>query len=1083
MNELLNMSEVYSLRLAQTLLHFLWQAAAIGMLVFLVEKIQLKLSARKKYTMHVAALLVMAGCLPLTFAFVPNSESMHSDLRQLSTSERIATFPLTQPSNEHNSLSAIAESDSSTPLDSTTETEAVSQPPNESPAITVPNGLTEKNVTGPLNQNLAAAELEQVETTNDSFLSMTALFVTALYAMCVVGMLLRLAWALRGGHRLRMGAKKVSDSRIVSSLTKQAQKMGLRIVPAIAYCEQVSIPIVVGILRPVILLPTSLASGLSPDQLEAVIAHELAHLRRFDPIVNLGQRLIEAVAFFHPAVWYVSHLIDVEREHAADDLVVAAGWRNVDYANALVCMAEFSKQLRLKPSSLALAASGSNDSEFKRRVVRLLGGENSHLRLTHSGLAMFLLAISSIIVTPFMVQALDQSSGSTESVGTNNARVGRTIDNFTLRDFRGRSHSLEDFADNRIVVVAFLGTECPLAKLYGKRLDELSKQYKTNNVAFLGINSNQQDTPTELAQYARQHGIDFPLLKDPANRIADLFRAERTPEVFVLDENRKVRYWGRIDDQFGVGYTKPAAKQNYLTAALDELLASREVSFPQTESVGCYISRVQRDAPTGNITYATHIASIMQKRCVECHREGGIAPFSLESYDDVSAWSETIAEVVNDRRMPPWHANPKYGHFSNDGRMPLEEKRLLLNWIENAAPRGEGDLPDVQPFEDGWLLGQPDLVLKMPTAVDVPATGIVDYQYVEIDPGFTEGKWIRASELKPGVRSVVHHIIVFINPPGGDPILEERGVGFETVGGYVPGAAPMRLPVGVARYVPPGSTFVMQLHYTPDGTPRKDQSKIGLYFADAETVHHTMQTGVVANLDFVIPAGANDHRVTAQHRFSHDMELHTLAPHMHFRGKSFRFEATYPHGAKEILLDVPDYDFNWQHAYQLATPKLMPEGTLLTCTAVFDNSKNNLSNPDPSVAVRWGEQSWEEMMLGYFDGIFVNQDMSIPEPTIHANGDETFRVRFRYKPDRPAKTINLAGTFNEWNTSSHPLKDPDGDGIFTTDLTVRKGEYRYKFVIDGHYWTHDPASRILTGFLHESFFTTENHNHARKAGD
>jgi hypothetical protein len=231
-----------------------------------------------------------------------------------------------------------------------------------------------------------------------------------------------------------------------------------------------------------------------------------------------------------------------------------------------------------------------------------------------------------------------------------------------------------------------------------------------------------------------------------------------------------------------------------------------------------------------------------------------------------------------------------------------------------------------------------------------------------------------------------------------------------------------------------------------------------------------MQTGVAANLDFEIPPQADDYRVEATHRFSHDMELHSLAPHMHYRGKAFRFEATYPNGSREVLLDVPRYDFNWQHNYRFAEPKFMPEGTLLRCIGQFDNSADNASNPDPTVAVRWGEQTWDEMMVGYFEGVFLNQDLSLPLPQITATGDGKYRAHFTYRPDRPARTVNVAGTFNDWNSSSNPLTDPDGDGVYTADVKLTAGEYRYKFVIDGDYWTHDPASRILTGFLHESFF-------------
>lgn len=650
-------------------------------------------------------------------------------------------------------------------------------------------------------------------------------------------------------------------------------------------------------------------------------------------------------------------------------------------------------------------------------------------------------------------------------------QLDRRIDDFKLQDYLGTEHALSDLDSSKIVVVAFIGTECPLAKLYGSRLASLAAKYESRGVAFVGISSNQQDTPTELGHFARRHGITFTLLKDPGNRIADQFRAERTPEVFVLDRERTVRYWGRIDDQFGVGYARSEPKEHYLAVAIDELLAGEPVSTPQREAVGCHIGRVTRTTPTGDITYTNEISRIVQRRCVECHRVDGIAPFALQSYEEVAAWAETICEVVEDERMPPWHANPKYGHFTNDARMPKDEKDLLYQWLANGVPRGSAEhLPPAREFIDGWALGEPDLVLKMPEPVTVAPTGVIDYQYVTIDPGFTEGKWVWASEIRPGVRSVVHHIIVFINPPGGDPILEERGVGFETVGSYVPGSPPMKLEDGVARYVPPGSTLVFQIHYTPDGSEQQDQSQIGLYFADPATIRRTMQTGVAANLDLVIPANAAHHRVEATHRFSHEMEIHALIPHMHFRGKAFRFEVTYPNGSREILLDVPRYDFNWQNSYRFAKPKFMPEGTLLKCVAHFDNSENNLSNPDPMISVRWGEQTWEEMMIGYFEGVFLNQNLAIPEPRLTPLGNGTYRARFTFKPDRPAQRVNLAGTFNEWNNTTHPLADPDGDGIFNVEAIVPTGEHRYKFVIDGNYWTHDPASRILTGFLHDSFF-------------
>lgn len=257
--------------------------------------------------------------------------------------------------------------------------------------------------------------------------------------------------------------------------------------------------------------------------------------------------------------------------------------------------------------------------------------------------------------------------------------IGRKIENFELQDFRGAAHELKEWADHDIVVVAFVGTECPVAKLYGLRLAELAGQYEAKKVGFVAIDSNQQDTLAKLAQYARVSKIEFPLLKDPSNAVADQFGAERTPEVFVLDKARVIRYRGRIDDQYVVGSSRNEPKHNDLAAALAELLAGKEVSTPETKATGCHIGRVNRRPARGEITYAKDIAPIVQKHCVACHRPGEIAPFTLTSYDDVVNWSATLREVVEEGRMPPWHADAEPGKFLNDRRLPAAEKKLLFD--------------------------------------------------------------------------------------------------------------------------------------------------------------------------------------------------------------------------------------------------------------------------------------------------------------------------------------------------------------------------------------------------------------------
>jgi peroxiredoxin len=555
-------------------------------------------------------------------------------------------------------------------------------------------------------------------------------------------------------------------------------------------------------------------------------------------------------------------------------------------------------------------------------------------------------------------------------------RIGRQIADFSLTDYRGQKHALADLADSKLVVVAFIGTECPLAKLYAPRLEELAKEFAGKAVSFLGIDANQQDSLTELAAFARANEISFPLLKDLGNAVADQFQAVRTPEVFVLDQQRTVRYWGRIDDQYGLGtssgYARPRIKRRDLATAIEELLAGKQVSQPTAEAAGCLIGRVAKVEPKGDVTYTKQIARLLQNRCVECHRAGEVAPFALQDYDEVVGWAATMLEVVDQGRMPPWFANPEYGHFANDARLPAEDKRLLHEWVANGCPKGDDkDLPPPRQFTEGWQMGEPDQVIYMADKpFDVPAEGVVAYKYFSVDPGFKEDKWIQAVEARPGNRKVVHHIIAFIQPPrlSGD----FRGGG--GLAGYAPGERARVYPLGMASFVPKGSRIVFQLHYTPNGTAQQDISKVGIKFADPATVKKRMRGGAAVNRWFAIPPEADNHEVTSDYVFPQDALLTSLFPHMHLRGKSFRFVAEYPDGKKEILLDVPRYDFNWQLRYELAEPKRIPKGTKLVCTAHYDNSEDNLANPNPKERVRWGDQTWEEMMIGFFSAAPVEDD-------------------------------------------------------------------------------------------------------------
>ncbi len=551
----------------------------------------------------------------------------------------------------------------------------------------------------------------------------------------------------------------------------------------------------------------------------------------------------------------------------------------------------------------------------------------------------------------------------------------RNAADFRLQDPRDQDVvSLSALRDkHKAVVLIFLGVECPLSNQFIPVLGELHKKYESKGVAFVGINSNAQDGRERVAAHARRYAIPFPVVKDVGNKVADQFGARRTPEVFLVDASGTIRYQGRIDDQFGIGYARPGKPtRRDLAVALDEILAGKAVSVPRTEASGCHIGRLAKPKAEGRITYTKHISRILQKGCQECHRPGQIGPMSLLTFDDALAWSDTIREVVSEGRMPPWHADPRYGKFSNDRRLAQEDRDTLLAWLDHGTPRGDDkDLPPPRRFPEGWSIGKPDLVVEMPRAYDVPAKapkGGIPYQYFKVDPGFTEDRWIQRAEARPGASAVVHHIVIFIQRKGEFFNPDAPGA---VLCGTAPGDMPLSLPDGFAKKVPAGARLIFQMHYTPNGKAQQDQSSLALIFAKKPPRHRVFtlpvySTRFISRLDR-IPAGVENYKIESEHVFEQDAHLLHFMPHMHLRGKDFLYEAIYPDDKKEILLSVPRYDFGWQSVYRLAEPVAMPKGTKLHCVAHFDNSAKNPNNPDPTKAVYWGDQTWEEMMIGWID--------------------------------------------------------------------------------------------------------------------
>ncbi len=415
--------------------------------------------------------------------------------------------------------------------------------------------------------------------------------------------------------------------------------------------------------------------------------------------------------------------------------------------------------------------------------------------------------------------------------------------------------------------------------------------------------------------------------------------------------------------------------------------------------LGCAVFASAASVPP-QVTFYKDVLPVLQKNCQTCHRPGEAAPMSFLTYDSTRPWAKGIKTAVLTKKMPPWFADPHYGKFSNDRSLSQAEIDTLVAWADNGAAAGNSkDAPKPIEWFEGWRIGKPDVVISMPIAFNVPASGTIDYQYIRIPTGFTEDKYVQLSEARPGNPAVVHHIIAFLREPDNPwmkdmepgvpfvPRAQQRqqqaqpnrnaqrqggegagggGIAGDWLTGYAPGTLPNIMKPGQVKLIKAGSDIILQMHYTANGKPATDISKIGLTFATAKPRERVLMVAATT-ANFAIPPGDPNYQVDAKLTLQDDAMLLDLLPHMHFRGKSFEFRVTYPSGEKETLLSVPKYDFNWQLTYELAQPKLLPKGTVIECTAHYDNSANNPFNPDATKEVHFGEQTWEEMMFGFMD--------------------------------------------------------------------------------------------------------------------
>lgn len=561
-----------------------------------------------------------------------------------------------------------------------------------------------------------------------------------------------------------------------------------------------------------------------------------------------------------------------------------------------------------------------------------------------------------------------------------------------LKSIYSTLHDLEDFRDpdQRALVLVFTGTQCPVARDYVATLNALHAKYAEQGVRILGIFSNVGTNVFDMATYAHDEDMHFPVLLDINHALADLLHVKCTPEVVVLDSKLNKVYQGAIDNQYKRHGRIGQPTENYLLDGITSALEGKSPARAYVAASGCPLERQEPKRTPREVTFYKDILPIVQSHCQTCHRTGGPAPFELESFEDIAYNTEKIREVVVDRRMPPWHGrlNPEFGKFKNDHSLSEETIATLTAWIDAGAPEGDkkdAPAPIQWPAADAWAIGKPDYVYKMPEPFHLPKSGVLEYQFFRVPLGFTEDRWFNAVEIKPGNSEVVHHVTLHVAPAqekkslGGFAMAQLYGLNGDKahlINDYVPGDTynAKVYPSHQAVLIPKNSDLIFELHYTPNNREATtDQSMVAFRWADGppeEQVHTRVFRKPIGR--FRIPPHAEHYPIQDTYYFEHDILLDAVRPHFHYRGKSFRLEMverdpkTDEIIRRRTIVSVPIFDAAWQRTYELETPLFVPAGTELVATGHFDNSRFNPNNPNPNAEVLWGQQSYDEMFSTRF---------------------------------------------------------------------------------------------------------------------
>ena len=529
------------------------------------------------------------------------------------------------------------------------------------------------------------------------------------------------------------------------------------------------------------------------------------------------------------------------------------------------------------------------------------------------------------------------------------AEVAARIDNFRLVSAEGRAHELYRLKDAPAIVVVMHAAGSPDTAKAAVALEALRAQFAPKGVEFMMVNSNPHDTREMILADAQKNNISVPVLQDNLQLVGGQIGASRVGQAFVIEpKTMKIVYSGPLAAE---PISALVAGQAVTTASLP--VDAQSISFPSRTP--------EAKAGFAKISYTDTIAPMLEEKCVACHQEGGIAPFAFDNYERVKQFSGMIREAVRTDRMPPWDPDPFVAKFKDDKSLSGDQIQTLVAWVEAGAPRGEGKDPlaMVRHVAPEWPLGKPDLVVDIPKYT-IPATGYVDYQYPTVANPLKEGRWLKAATAKVSQRQGVHHILSGVIPEGATQKGMQAWGG--AVGGYTVGMESTVAPKGIGSWVPAGGQFGYQMHYTPFGKEAVSAEQIGLYFyKEGEMPDLIMRETPLVDQFIEIPANDGNHKEIAYFLFPKDAILHTAVVHAHYRGTYSKLEVMDPTGKRETILNVPFYDFNWQRMYEFEKPIEIKAGSKVIATYIYDNSKRNPANPDPSKTIVWGDQSFEEM--------------------------------------------------------------------------------------------------------------------------